>query len=231
VDDALDLFAEHAMGGIVGLLANGLFATTDVIALDGVSSSIQGGWLDHNWKQLYKQFAYVVAVSAYAFVVTAALAFAIDKIPGLGLRASAEDEALGMDDAQIGEFANDYVEVRREFTDWTPAPSGGPKDVERWDSDERPSAHVQPAGGGGAATGDRHGVPDTGAHSYEMGGVGGHRDKPRDADKPGRREGSSATHVDGNANGNAGGHVAAGGRHGRPDFGPEQYDGNAEKRV
>lgn len=38
-------------------------------------------------------------------------------VPGLSLRASEEDENLGMDDAQLGEFAYDYVELRREFSD------------------------------------------------------------------------------------------------------------------
>lgn len=38
-------------------------------------------------------------------------------IPGLSLRATEEEEALGMDDAQLGEFAYDYVELRREFAD------------------------------------------------------------------------------------------------------------------
>lgn len=38
-------------------------------------------------------------------------------VPGLSLRASEEEEALGMDDAQLGEFAYDYVELRREFSD------------------------------------------------------------------------------------------------------------------
>lgn len=38
-------------------------------------------------------------------------------VPGLSLRASEEEEALGMDDAQLGEFAYDYVELRREFGD------------------------------------------------------------------------------------------------------------------
>ncbi|KAL8832202.1 MAG: hypothetical protein Q9191_000418 [Dirinaria sp. TL-2023a] len=35
-------------------------------------------------------------------------------IPGLGLRASEEAEVLGMDDAEIGEFAYDYVELTRD---------------------------------------------------------------------------------------------------------------------
>ena len=38
-------------------------------------------------------------------------------IPGLSLRATEEEEALGMDDAQLGEFAYDYVELRRETSD------------------------------------------------------------------------------------------------------------------
>lgn len=38
-------------------------------------------------------------------------------VPGLSLRASEEEEAIGMDDAELGEFAYDYVELRREFSD------------------------------------------------------------------------------------------------------------------
>ena len=35
-------------------------------------------------------------------------------IPGLRLRTSEEAEVLGMDDAEIGEFAYDYVELTRD---------------------------------------------------------------------------------------------------------------------
>jgi Amt family ammonium transporter len=38
-------------------------------------------------------------------------------VPGLSLRASEEAEALGIDDGEMGEFAYDYVELRREFSD------------------------------------------------------------------------------------------------------------------
>jgi Amt family ammonium transporter len=122
VDDALDVFAEHGVAGMVGLLANGIFGDSAIIGLDGVNTGLyQGGWIKHNWKQLYIQFAYIVAVTAYAFVISAILAFVIDKIPGLHLRASEEAELLGMDDDQLGEFAYDYVEVRRDYLAWTPA--------------------------------------------------------------------------------------------------------------
>ena len=35
-------------------------------------------------------------------------------VPGLRLRTSEEAEVLGMDDAEIGEFAYDYVELTRD---------------------------------------------------------------------------------------------------------------------
>jgi Amt family ammonium transporter len=124
IDDSLDVFAEHGVAGMLGLLANGLFSATYIIGLDGVNADASlypGGWIKHNWAQLYKQFGYVVAVTAYAFVVSALLAFIINLIPGLHLRASEEAELLGMDDDQLGEFAYDYVEVRRDYLAWTPA--------------------------------------------------------------------------------------------------------------
>ena len=38
-------------------------------------------------------------------------------VPGLSLRVDEDEEELGLDEAQIGEFAYDYVELRREFGD------------------------------------------------------------------------------------------------------------------
>ncbi|KAJ7356979.1 ammonium transporter [Mycena albidolilacea] len=141
IDDALDLFAEHAIGGIVGLFCNGLFATRDVISLDGVNTAVAGGWLDRNWKQLYIQIAYIVTVATYTFVVTAGLAKVIDFV-GLRLRITPEEERLGMDEVEVGEFANDYIEIRRDFMDgMRPFDSSSPQ--------------VTPA-----VAGDRHGLPD-----------------------------------------------------------------------
>ncbi len=112
IDDALDVFAEHAIGGIVGLLFNAFFAADYIIGLDGVNMGATGGFLNHNYRQMYVQVAYIVAACGYTFVVSALIAKAIDMIPGLHLRASSEAELLGMDDDQHGEFAYDYVEVR-----------------------------------------------------------------------------------------------------------------------
>lgn len=38
----------------------------------------------------------------------------LDYIPGLSLRVSAEAELIGIDEAEIGEYAFDYVKIRRE---------------------------------------------------------------------------------------------------------------------
>ena len=118
----MDVFAEHGVAGMLGLMANALFGATYIIGLDGVNTGlITGGWIDGNYKQFYIQLAYVVAATGYAFVMSLILAYIINYIPGLRLRASEEAELLGMDDDQLGEFAYDYVEVRRDYLAWTPA--------------------------------------------------------------------------------------------------------------
>ena len=48
VDDAVDIFALHGVGGIVGLLLNACLSDSSIMALDNVSQS-QGGWLNRNW--------------------------------------------------------------------------------------------------------------------------------------------------------------------------------------
>ena len=109
---------------MIGLLFNALFGAGYIIGLDGVNTGlITGGWVSGNYRQLYVQIAYILACTFYSFVVSAILAFGINYIPGLHLRASEEAELLGMDDDQLGEFAYDYVEVRRDYLAWTPAKS------------------------------------------------------------------------------------------------------------
>lgn len=128
IDDSMDIFAEHGVAGIVGLIFNALFGSDSVLGLDGVNVGATnsttgtpvGGWIIHNYRQLYIQLAFIVAVMGYTFVVSAIIAYAINFIPGLNLRASEEAELLGMDDDQLGEFAYDYVEVRRDYLAWTP---------------------------------------------------------------------------------------------------------------
>lgn len=50
----------------------------------------------------------------YSFCGTCLILFVMNMIPGLRVRATEDAEILGIDDAEIGEFAYDYVELTRE---------------------------------------------------------------------------------------------------------------------
>ncbi|KAJ8128497.1 hypothetical protein O1611_g5138 [Lasiodiplodia mahajangana] len=113
IDDSLDIFAVHAVGGFVGNILTAFFAADYIAHLDGVQV-IPGGWLNQNWIQLAYQLADSAAGGAYSFGGTCIILFVINLIPGLKIRASEEAEILGIDDAEIGEFAYDYVELTRE---------------------------------------------------------------------------------------------------------------------
>jgi Amt family ammonium transporter len=121
IDETLDVFAQHGMGGVIGLIFNGLFGADYVIGLDGVNTGlVNGGFLNSNFKQLYIQVVFIGACGAWAFIITTVIAKIIDLFPGLYLRASEEAELLGMDEDQHGEYAFDYVEVRRDYLAWNP---------------------------------------------------------------------------------------------------------------
>ncbi|EFX04503.1 ammonium transporter [Grosmannia clavigera kw1407] len=113
IDDALDIFAVHGIGGLVGNVCTAFFAADYIAHLDGVQV-IQGGWINHHWVQLAIQLADSFSGGCYSFVGTCIILFVMNMIPGLHLRASEEAEILGIDDAEIGEFAYDYVELTRE---------------------------------------------------------------------------------------------------------------------
>jgi len=113
IDDALDIFAVHGIGGLVGNICTAFFAADYIAHLDFVQE-IPGGWLNHNWIQIGYQLADSFSGGFYSFVGTSIILFIMNLIPGLRLRASEEAEILGIDDAEIGEFAYDYVELTRE---------------------------------------------------------------------------------------------------------------------
>lgn len=112
-DDTLDIFASHAVGGIVGNILTAFFAQASVAGADGVTV-IAGGWLDHHYIQLGYQVADSVSGASYSFVVTTIILWVMHFIPGCRLRASEEAEILGIDDAEMGEFAYDYVGLDQE---------------------------------------------------------------------------------------------------------------------
>ena len=116
-DDALDIFAVHGIGGLLGNLLTGFFAADYIAHLDGYTV-ISGGWLNGHWVQLAIQLADSVTGMAYSFAMTSlillSMSFLSRWLPSLKLRASPEEEEMGIDDAEIGEFAYDYVELVRD---------------------------------------------------------------------------------------------------------------------
>lgn len=131
IDDSMDTFAEHGIAGVIGLIFNAIFSADWVIGLDGATDH-KGGWIEHNWAQMYKQLAYIGAACGYTFVMTYLICRGVDMIPGCHLRVSEMGEMRGIDEDQIGEFAYDYVEVRRDYLAWTPPTeqyNGQPSDV------------------------------------------------------------------------------------------------------
>ena len=82
--------------------------------MDGFSD-IPGGWVNKNYIQLGYQLADSVAGFSYSFVLTCVILFLMNLVPGLSLRVSAEEEEIGLDDGELGEFAYDYVEIRRQI--------------------------------------------------------------------------------------------------------------------
>ncbi|WP_282570105.1 ammonium transporter [Methanoculleus sp. 7T] len=95
LDESLDAWAIHGMGGIFGALATGIFATA---AIGGVDGLVHG-----NPGQFLIQFVDVVVVMIYSFGVTFAIAKVIDAV--MGLRVTEEEEYVGLDIAQHGESA------------------------------------------------------------------------------------------------------------------------------
>lgn len=103
----------HGIGGLVGNILTAFFADRSIAALDG-SEPIPGGWLNHHWIQAAYQLADSFSGGLYSFTATCIILFVLNLIPGLRIRTDEDAEVLGMDDAEIGEFAYDYVELTRE---------------------------------------------------------------------------------------------------------------------
>lgn len=113
IDDALDIFSVHALGGLCGNILTAFFAADYIAHLDG-ATVIQGGFLNRHWMQLAYQLADSVAGGLYSYCASWLICMALDALPGLQLRLNEQGEISGVDDLEIGEFAYDYVELTRE---------------------------------------------------------------------------------------------------------------------
>jgi Amt family ammonium transporter len=101
-DDSLDVVGVHFVGGVIGTLYLGFFATAAVnpgVAHEGL---FYGGGLG----QLGRQALGVVAATAFSFTATYLLARAVNAV--LPLRVSIEDEVTGLDQALHSESAYDF---------------------------------------------------------------------------------------------------------------------------
>ncbi|HEX7431838.1 MAG TPA: ammonium transporter [Candidatus Limnocylindrales bacterium] len=94
VDDALDVWAVHGVGGTLGVLLTGVFAVAAVHA--GYS-----GLIDGNPGQVGTQLVAIAAVWIYSAVATLIILRVVDV--AVGLRVGAEEEEAGLDVSQHGE--------------------------------------------------------------------------------------------------------------------------------
>ena len=99
IDDTLDVFACHGIGGIIGAVAIGLFATA------AVNPAVQGLFYG-NAAQLGIQVLAVLVVSAFAFCGSYALLKVVDFFSPL--RVSPKEEEDGLDLSQHGEEAYNF---------------------------------------------------------------------------------------------------------------------------
>jgi Amt family ammonium transporter len=94
-DDSLDVFAVHGIGGTLGMLMLGVFASL------AVNPAGAAGLVDGNAGQLLKQFIGIVTVGGYAFAATWLLGKLVSVT--VGLRVGQSEETVGLDISQHGE--------------------------------------------------------------------------------------------------------------------------------
>ena len=99
-DDALDVWGVHGVGGGLGTILTGIFASA---AINGAAKGLMEG----NGRQLLVQIAGVAIAGVYAFVVTYGILWVINRFEPV--RVSKKVEIEGLDRALHGELAYDIV--------------------------------------------------------------------------------------------------------------------------
>jgi Amt family ammonium transporter len=98
-DDALDVWGVHGVGGTLGVILLGVFAST------AANSAGVDGLLRGNAAFFLKELLAVTAACIYAFVFTYAMLWAINKITPVRI---SEIQEMGLDDALHGEQAYEF---------------------------------------------------------------------------------------------------------------------------
>ena len=97
-DDALDVWGVHGMGGVIGTILVGLFATTSINP-NGVNGLFYGGEASFVGKQIVA----IVFASIWAFVFTYLMLKGINKL--VEVKVTDSDEEMGLDMSFHGEVA------------------------------------------------------------------------------------------------------------------------------
>ena len=97
-DDSLDVFGVHGVGGILGTILAGVFATR---AINDVNKGQAVGLIDGNPGQVLTQIYGVVAVALFCGIATWAILKIVDAL--IGLRVTKDEETEGLDTALHGE--------------------------------------------------------------------------------------------------------------------------------
>ncbi|HEY4899747.1 MAG TPA: ammonium transporter [Terriglobales bacterium] len=102
-DDSLDAFGVHGVGGTIGAILTGVFASRMInpIYKDAQGNALPVGMLDGNYHQMLNQLVGVVCAVILAVVGTLVILKVVDVV--IGLRVTAEHEVEGLDLTQHGE--------------------------------------------------------------------------------------------------------------------------------
>ncbi len=101
LDDALDVWGVHGVGGLLGIISLGIFAD---LAVNAAGSN---GLLLGNASFFLKELIAVVGSSVYAFIVSYGMLWLINKITPV--KVTAKEEELGLDESLHGETAYEMI--------------------------------------------------------------------------------------------------------------------------
>lgn len=96
LDDSLDVFAVHGMGGIIGLIAVALLGGIGFMSLAEITDLSRGEFL-------IRQLGAIGAIAAWSFGITTIILLALKTT--IGLRVTSEEEEIGLDLSEHGETA------------------------------------------------------------------------------------------------------------------------------
>ncbi|GGG15393.1 ammonium transporter [Paenibacillus abyssi] len=100
IDDPIFALSVHGAAGVWGTLANGLFATPELVETVGVGRP--GLFYGGGWGQLWVQFESVVVCGAFVFIVSFIVLSIVKMVTGF--RVSEEQEIIGLDLSEHGAY-------------------------------------------------------------------------------------------------------------------------------